>query len=505
MSSSKDITNNELIDIISEKMPSTTMFKNNHKLRSISTYPSDTSSCSSSACVSEDDDSGTPVRSKNQQNSLGFSDFCVKDLRLHGYGRREIDLAEQEMLGLIALKKQTFHSKPLSGARIVGCTPITAPTAVLIETLNALGAELRWCACNIYSTQNEVAAALAEVGFSIYAWRGETVEDFWYCIERCFSNKDWIPNMIMDDGGDATHFCQSKYPEVFKNLIGIVEESATGIHRLYKLLHGEKLTTPAINIQGCVTKRQFDTRYSCRESVIVSLKKCLTDLMFGGKQIVLCGYGEVGKGCCQSLKSLGCTIYVTEIDPICALQACMDGFRVVKLNEVIRQVDIVIAATGNKNVVTREHMDKMKNMSIVCCMSSCHNEIDVKSLKSEELKWERIRSNVDHVHWPDGKTIVLLAGGHHVQHSCSSVPSFVTSITATTQVLALMELYKSVNTNSQYKNGVDIYMLPKKMDEYVANLHLQVFDAHLTELTDEQCKYSGLPKHGPFKSNHYRY
>ncbi|XP_050432481.1 S-adenosylhomocysteine hydrolase-like protein 1 [Adelges cooleyi] len=506
MSTSKEfIANKELIDSSREKKsPSTPSFKNSYRPRSMSTCSTDTSSCSSSASLSEDDD-GTPVRSRKQQNSSGFSDFCVKDVRLNVYGRREIDLAEQEMTGLIALKKQTLDSKPLRGARIVGCTPITAPTAVLIETLGALGAELRWCACNIYSTQNEVAAALAEVGFSIYAWRGESVDDFWYCIEKCFSCSNWTPNMIMDDGGDATHFCQSKYPQVFKNLIGIVEESATGIHRLYKLLRGEKLLVPAINIQGCVTKGQFDTRYSCRESVIVSLKKCMSDLMFGGKQVVLCGYGEVGKGCCQSLRSLGCTVYVTEIDPICALQACMDGFRVVKLNEVIRHVDIVIAATGNKNVVTREHMDKMKNMGIVCCMSSCHNEIDVQSLKSEELKWERIRSNVDHVRWPDGKTMVLLASGHHIQHSCSSVPSFVTSITATTQLLALMELFKGASASGQYKNGADIYMLPKKMDEYVANLHLQAFDAHLTELTEEQCKYSGLPKHGPFKSNHYRY
>ncbi|XP_060859138.1 adenosylhomocysteinase-like 1 isoform X3 [Metopolophium dirhodum] len=360
-------------DASNEKITAAKMPYKSYRPRSVSTCSTD--SCSS-ASLSEDD---TPVRSKIQQNSSGFSDFCIKDIRLKDFGRREIEFAEQEMPGLMSLRKQVMEDKPLRGAKIIGCTPITAPTAVLIETLGSLGAELRWSACNIYSTQNEVGAALAEAGFPIFAWRGESVDDFWWCIEKCFEGKNWKPNMILDDGGDATNFCQAKYPSIFKNLIGIVEESTTGIHRLYKLLKAEKLLMPAININNCVTKTKFDNRYSCRESVIVSLKKC-TDLMFGAKQIVLCGYGEVGKGCCQSLKGLGCIVYVTEIDPICALQACMDGFKVVKLSEVIRQVDIVITATGNKNVVIREHMDKMKSGCIVCCMSYCHNEIDVKQI-----------------------------------------------------------------------------------------------------------------------------
>ncbi|XP_025422363.1 S-adenosylhomocysteine hydrolase-like protein 1 [Sipha flava] len=482
------------LDASNEKITAAKMPYKSYRPRSVSTCSTD--SCSS-ASLSEDD---TPVRSRKQLNSSGFSDFCIKDIRLKDFGRREIDFAEQEMPGLLSLRKKMIDDKPLRGAKIVGCTSITAPTAVLIETLASLGAELRWCACNIYSTQNEVAAALAEAGFPIFAWRGESVDDFWWCIEKCFESKNWKPNMILDDGGDATNYCQAKCPSVFKNLIGIVEESTTGIHRLYKLLKAEKLLVPAININNCVTKTKFDNRYSCRESVIVSLKKC-TDLMFGAKQVVLCGYGEVGKGCCQSLKGLGCIVYVTEIDPICALQACMDGFKVVKLNEVIRLVDIVITATGNKNVIVREHMDKMKSGCIVCCMSYCHNEIDVAALHTPELKWEKVRSQVDHIRWPDGKTMILLAGGHHVNYTCSSIPSFVTSITAATQVLALVELFNA--PIGRYKS--DVYLLPKKMDEHVASLHLATFDAHLTELSEEQAKYMGLPKNGPFKPNYYRY
>ncbi|KAI5726384.1 hypothetical protein M8J76_001683 [Diaphorina citri] len=434
-----------------------------YRARSMSASSTDSFSSGSYSGSSTEDD--VPPREKSQTNSTGFSDFCVRNINQHAFGRREIEIAEQEMPGIMALRKRAGDDKPLKNARIVGCTHINAQTAVLIETLRELGAEVRWAACNIYSTQNEIAAALAEVGLPVFAWRGETEEDFWWCIDKC-----------------------------------IVEESLTGVHRLYQLSKAGKLTVPAMNVNDSVTKTKFDNLYMCRESIIDSLKRS-TDVMFGGKQVVLCGYGEVGKGCCQSLKGLGCVIYITEIDPICALQACMDGFSVVKLNEVIRTVDIVVTATGNKNVVTREHMDKMKNGCVVCNMGHSNTEIDVNSLRTPDLTWEKVRSQVDHVIWPDGKRIVLLAEGRLVNLSCSSLPSFVVSITACTQALALIELFNA--PSGRYKS--DVYLLPKKMDEYVASLHLPTFDAHLTELSDEQAKYMGLNKAGPFKPSYYRY
>lgn len=306
--------------------------------------------------------------------------------------------------------------------------------------------------------------------------------------------------MILDDGGDATHLMLKKYPAMFKMIKGIVEESVTGVHRLYQLSKSGKLTVPAMNVNDSVTKTKFDNLYSCRESILDALKRS-TDVMFGGKQVLVCGYGEVGKGCCSALKGMGAVVYVTEIDPICALQACMDGFRVVKINEVVRNIDILITATGNKNVVLREHMDKMKNSCIVCNMGHSNTEIDVQSLRTPDLAWEKVRSQVDHIIWPDGKRIVLLAEGRLVNLSCSSIPSFVVSITAAAQALALIELYNA--PHGRYKS--DVYLLPKKMDEYVASLHLPTFDAHLTELTDDQAKYMGLNKAGPFKPNYYRY
>lgn len=449
---------------------------------------------------SEEDD--LSPRDKVQQNSKGFADFCVRNIKQHSFGRHEIEIAEQEMPGIMALRKQALDDKPLKGSNIVGCTHINAQTAVLIETLISLGANVRWAACNIYSTQNEVAAALAESGVPIFAWRGEIEEDFWWCIDKCVHAENWQPNMILDDGGDATHLMLKKYPVMFKMIKGIVDESVTGVHRLYQLSKTGKLTVPAMNVKDAITKTKFDSLYSCKESVIDSLKRA-TDIMIGGKQVVLCGYGEVGKGCAQALKGLGCIVYVTEIDPICALQACMDGFRVVKLNEVIRTVDVVITCTGNKNVVTREHMDKMKNGCIVCNMGHSNTEIDVNSLRTSELQWEKMRSQVDHIIWPgpDGKRIILLAEGRLVNLSCSSVSSFVASITAATQALALIELFNA--PPGRYK--ADVYLLPKKMDEYVASLHLPTLDAHLTELTDEQARYMGLNKAGPFKPNYYRW
>ncbi|KAL2093908.1 hypothetical protein ACEWY4_011220 [Coilia grayii] len=469
--------------------------------RSFSRSISQSSTDSFSSAPSESDsseDEGTP-RDKVQKNSKGHGDFCIKNIKQADFGRREIEIAEQEMLALVALRKRAQGEKPLAGAKIVGCTHITAQTAVLIETLAALGAQCRWAACNIYSTQNAVAAALAEAGFSVFAWKGESEDDFWWCIDRCVNLEGWQPNMILDDGGDLTHCIYKKYPHVFKKVKGIVEESVTGVHRLYQLSKAGKLCVPAMNVNDSVTKQKFDNLYCCRESILDGLKRT-TDVMFGGKQVVVCGYGEVGKGCCAALKALGTIVNVTEIDPICALQACMDGFRLVKLSEVVRNVDIVITCTGNKNVVRREHLDRMKNGCMVCNMGHSNTEIDVASLRTAELTWERVRSQVDHIIWPDGKRIVLLAEGHLLNLSCSTVPTFVLSITATTQALALIELYNA--PEGRYKQ--DVYLLPKKMDEYVASLHLQTFDAHLTELTDDQAKYLSLNKNGPFKPNYYR-
>ncbi|XP_030564136.1 adenosylhomocysteinase-like 2 [Drosophila novamexicana] len=462
---------------------------------------SDVSTCSfSSACFTEtsDEDEISPKDVK-QNNSHGNSDFCVKNIGKAAFGRREIEIAEQEMPGIMTLRKRAAADKPLKNAKIVGCTHINAQTAVLVETLIQLGASVRWAACNIFSTQNAVAAALAEVGIPIFAWRGETEEDFWWCLDRCIHNEGWQPNMILDDGGDATHLMLKKYPDYFKSIKGIVEESLTGVHRLYQMSKAGKLTVPAINVNDSVTKNKFDTYYTCRDSILDSLKRT-TDIMFGGKQVVVCGYGDVGKGCAEALRGQGCIVYITEIDPICALQAAMSGFRVVRLGEVIRNVDVVVTATGNKHVVTRDHMNRMKNGCIVCNMGHSCSEIDVSSLHTPELTWERVRSQVDHITWPDGKMIILLAEGRLVNLSCSTISSFVVSVASSTQALALIELYSAPG---RYKS--DVYLLPKKMDEYVASLHLSTFDAHLTELTDAQAKFLGLSKAGPFKANYYRY
>ncbi|XP_006823831.2 S-adenosylhomocysteine hydrolase-like protein 1 [Saccoglossus kowalevskii] len=466
--------------------------------RSLSLSSTDSYSSGSYTESFSDDDGLTP-RERLQENSKGCGEFCVKNINQAEFGRREIEIAEQEMPGLMALRKRAESEKPLSGAKITGCTHITAQAAVLIETLAALGATVRWCACNIYSTQNEVAAALAEAGFAIFAWKGESEEDFWWCIEQCICSNGFEANMILDDGGDATHLMFKKFPSIFKQIKGIVEESVTGVHRLYQLSKTGKLTIPAMNVNDSVTKTKFDTLYSCRESILDALKRT-TDVMFAGKHVVVCGYGEVGKGCSAALKGLGAIVHVTEIDPICALQACMEGFRVVRLEEVIKYMDVIITCTGNKNVVTRQHLDRVKNGCIVCNMGHSNTEIDVASLRTPELTWERVRSQVDHIIWPDGKRIMLLAEGRLVNLSCSSVPSFVVSVTSTTQALALIELFNA--PGGRYKQ--DVYLLPKKMDEYVASLHLPAFDAHLTELADSQARYLGLNKAGPFKPNYYR-
>uniref|UniRef100_A0A3Q4G578 Putative adenosylhomocysteinase 3-like n=1 Tax=Neolamprologus brichardi TaxID=32507 RepID=A0A3Q4G578_NEOBR len=445
------------------------------------------SSTDSFASVHSDtsDDESSP-RDKLQKSTKGPSDFCIKNISQADFGRKEIEMAEQEMPALMNLRKRAGGEKPLTGAKVVGCTQITAQTAVLIETLAALGAQCRWAACNIFSTQNAVAAALVKAGISVFAWRGESEDEFWWCIDHCVGTETWQPNMILDDGGDLTDWIYKKYPELFKNLKGVVEESITGIYRLYQLSKAGKLSVPAMNVNDSVTKQKFDNLYFCKESVLEGLKRT-TDIMFGGKQVVVSGYGEVGKGCCAALKALGAIVYVTEVDPICALQACMDGFRVIKLSEIVRHIDMVITCTGNKNVVMREHLDKMKNGCIVCNMGHSSSEIDL--VKTDVLNWDEILFQM-----------VVIIAGRLLNLSCSTVPSFVLSITAATQAMALIELYNA----PEGRYNKDVYLLPKKMDEYVASLHLPIFDAHLTELSDDQAKYMGISKHGPFKPNYYR-
>ncbi|XP_037538733.1 S-adenosylhomocysteine hydrolase-like protein 1 [Nematolebias whitei] len=466
---------------------------------SLSRSISQSSTESFSSAASESSEEGVSPLDKLQSSSTGLSDFCIKNIKKADFGRKEIEIAQQEMPALMILRKNAGGEKPLAGAKVVGCTHITAQTAVLIETLAALGAQCRWAACNIFSTQNAVAAALAEGGISVFAWKGESEDDFWWCIDRCVAADSWQPDLILDDGGDLTHWIYKKYPNLFKKIRGIVEESVTGIYRLYQMSKANKLCVPAMNVNDSVTKQKFDNLYCCKESILDGLKRT-TDIMFGGKQVVVCGYGEVGKGCCAALKGLGAVIYVTEVDPICALQACMNGLRVVALHEIIRHADIIISCTGNKSVITREHFERMKNGCIVCNMGHSSTEIDSASLRTAELKWQRVRPHVDHILWPDGKRVVLLAEGRLLNLSCSTVPSFVLSVTATTQALALIELFNA--PQGRYKQ--DIYLLPKKMDEYVASLHLSLFDAHLTELTNEQAVYLGINKHGPFKPNYYR-
>ncbi|XP_039513913.1 adenosylhomocysteinase like 2a isoform X3 [Pimephales promelas] len=479
---------------------SSRLTKTGRRSLSHSISQSSTDSNSSGDSDAENLEEEDSPRDRLQSNSKGNRDFCVKNIKLADYGRQEIELAEDEMTALMTLRKSVQGEKPLSGAKIVGCTHVTAQTAVLLETLMVLGAQCRWAACNIYSTQDEVAAALAEQDFPVFAWKGESEDDFWWCIDHCVNVEGWEPNMILDDGGDMTHWIYKKYPHLLKKVKGIVEESITGIHRLHHLSKAGKLCVPAINVNDSVTKQKFDNLYCCRESILDSLKKT-ADVMFGGKQVAICGYGEVGKGCSAALKAMGSVVYVTEIDPICALQACMDGLRLAKLVDIVSQVDIVITCTGNKNVVLREHMDLMKSGCVVCNMGRSNTEIDVTSLRTPELAWQHVRAQVDHIIWPDGKRIVLLAEGRVLNLSSSTVPIFMLSITATTQALALIELFNA--PGGRYKQ--DVYLLPKKLDEYVASLHLQTFDAHLTELTDDQAKYMGLNKYGPFKPSFYRY
>jgi len=427
------------------------------------------------------------------------NDFKVADLSLAEWGRKEIRIAETEMPGLMALREEYKGQRPLEGARIAGCLHMTIQTAVLIETLVELGAEVRWSSCNIFSTQDQAAAAIAAAGIPVFAWKGETEEEFWWCIEQTiFGPDDWRPNMILDDGGDLTKVMHEKYPELLKDVKGLSEETTTGVHRLYEMMKEGTLKVPAINVNDSVTKSKFDNLYGCRESLIDGIKRA-TDVMVAGKICVVLGYGDVGKGCAQAFRGMGATVWVTEIDPICALQAAMEGYRVVTMEEAAGQADIFVTATGNLNVITHDHMAAMKNEAIVCNIGHFDNEIDVASLR--KYQWENIKPQVDHIIFPDGKRIILLAEGRLVNLGCATGhPSFVMSASFTNQVIAQIELWQN---SDRYENKV--YVLPKHLDEKVARLHLRKIGAHLTALTPEQAEYLGIPVEGPYKPEHYRY
>ena len=426
-------------------------------------------------------------------------DYKVKDLSLAVWGRKEIAIAETEMPGLMALRQEFGHEKPLKGARIVGCLHMTIQTAVLIETLLALGAEVRWSSCNIFSTQDHAAAAIAAAGIPVFAWKGETEEEYWWCVEQTLRGPNgWTPNLLLDDGGDLTQIIHEKYPELLKDIKGVSEETTTGVARLYEMAKKDLLKMPAINVNDAVTKSKFDNLYGCRESLLDGLKRA-TDVMIAGKVALILGYGDVGKGCAQALRGQGACVYIAEIDPICALQAAMEGYRVVTLDDVAEQVDIVVTATGNYHVVTHAHLLRMKNQAILCNIGHFDSEIDIQSLRQYE--WDNIKPQVDHVIFPDGKRIILLAEGRLVNLGCATGhPSFVMSASFTNQVLAQIELFQRAQT---YRNQV--YVLPKHLDEKVAHLHLARIGAKLTRLSDEQAKYIGVDIQGPYKPDHYRY
>ena len=426
-------------------------------------------------------------------------DFKVADIGLANWGRKEIAIAETEMPGLMALREKYGKEKPLNDARIAGCLHMTIQTAVLIETLVALGAEVRWSSCNIFSTQDHAAAGIAAMGIPVFAWKGETEEEYEWCIEQTIHGPDgWKPNMLLDDGGDLTKIMHEKYPDLIKDVKGVSEETTTGVHRLHEMEKNGELKVPAFNVNDSVTKSKFDNLYGCRESLVDGLKRA-TDVMIAGKSAVVCGYGDVGKGCAQSLRGLGATVLITEIDPICALQAAMEGYRIVTLEDAISTADIFVTTTGNFNVITHDHMAAMKDQAIVCNIGHFDNEIDVASLK--QYQWENIKPQVDHIIFPDGKRIILLAEGRLVNLGCATGhPSFVMSNSFSNQVLAQIELWKNAgNYNNQ------VYVLPKSLDEEVARLHLDKIGAKLTKLTSEQAEYIGVDINGPYKPDYYRY
>jgi adenosylhomocysteinase len=426
-------------------------------------------------------------------------DYKVKDITQADFGRKEISIAETEMPGLMALRKEYKGKKPLKGARILGCLHMTIQTAVLIETLVELGADVRWSSCNIFSTQDHAAAAIAKAGIPVYAWKGETEEEYWWCIKQTIEGKkDWKPNMLLDDGGDLTALMHKDYKDLLKSVKGLSEETTTGIKALKKMEAEKKLLVPAINVNDSVTKSKFDNLYGCRESLVDGIKRA-TDVMMSGKTAIVAGFGDVGKGSAASLRQSGARVMVTEADPICALQASMEGYEVVLMDEAISRADIVVTATGNKDIVTADHMRKMKDRSILCNIGHFDNEIQVEALKN--YKWNEIKPQVHEIEFPDKKRILLLAEGRLVNLGCATGhPSFVMSASFTNQTIAQIELW---NNTDKYENKV--YVLPKHLDEKVAMLHLNKVGAKLTKLTKEQADYISVDTKGPFKSDSYRY
>ena len=441
---------------------------------------------------------------ENNQSSpeTNFSDYKIADLSLSDLGRRKIGIAEGEMPGLMALRKEYGNEKPLAGARITGSLHMTVETAVLIETLVELGAEVRWSSCNIFSTQDEAAAAIAAAGIPVFAWKGETEEEYWWCIEQTLKwEGNEGPNLLLDDGGDLTWYVHDKYPQLLDNIIGLSEETTTGVHRLHQMARKNELKVPAYNVNDSVTKSKFDNLYGCRESLVDGIKRA-TDVMIAGKLAVVAGYGDVGKGSAASLRNQGARVVVTEIDPICALQAVMEGYQVVRMEEVAAEADIFVTATGCAGIIRREHMDQMKNDAIVCNIGHFDIEIDVASLNDDpSINKINVKPQVDQYIWDSGKRIILLAEGRLVNLGCATGhPSFVMSNSFCNQVLAQMDLYEK---GKQYENQV--YVLPKELDEKVARLHLDQLGVHLTELQQDQADYLGIPTKGPFKPEHYRY
>jgi adenosylhomocysteinase len=426
-------------------------------------------------------------------------DFKVKDIRQADFGRKEISIAESEMPGLMALRKEFKSKQPLKGARILGCLHMTIQTAVLIETLVELGADVRWSSCNIFSTQDHAAAAIAKRGIPVYAWKGETEEEYYWCIKQTIEGKkDWKPNMLLDDGGDLTALMHKDYKNLLKEVKGLSEETTTGIKALKKMEKENKLLIPAINVNDSVTKSKFDNLYGCRESLVDGIKRA-TDVMMSGKTAIVAGFGDVGKGSAASLRQNGARVLVTEADPICALQAAMEGYKVVLMDEAIAEADIVVTATGNKDIVTADHMRKMKDRSILCNIGHFDNEIQVDALKN--YKWTEIKPQVHEIEFPDKKRILLLAEGRLVNLGCATGhPSFVMSASFTNQVIAQIELWKN---SEKYEKKV--YVLPKHLDEKVAMLHLNKVGAKLTKLSKGQADYISVDVNGPFKSDSYRY
>ncbi|MBT3765463.1 MAG: adenosylhomocysteinase [Rhodospirillales bacterium] len=428
-----------------------------------------------------------------------FDDYKVADISLAEWGHKEIAIAETEMPGLMALREEFAGKNPLKGARIVGCLHMTIQTAVLIDTLVDLGATIRWSSCNIFSTQDHAAAAMADKNIPIFAWKGETEEEFWWCIEQTVKGPDgWTPNMILDDGGDLTGLVHEKYPELLDDIKGLSEETTTGVHRLYEMAKEGSLKAPAINVNDSVTKSKFDNLYGCRESLVDGIKRA-TDVMLAGKVAVVAGYGDVGKGSSASLRGQGARVLVTEIDPICALQASMEGYEVVTMDDAAAQGDIFVTTTGNIDIITLDHMREMKDRAIVCNIGHFDSEIQIEALRN--YQWHNVKPQVDEVEFPDGKRLIVLAEGRLVNLGCATGhPSFVMSASFTNQVLAQIELW---DHSDNYEN--EVYVLPKHLDEKVATLHLGKLGAKLTTLSKEQADYISVPVKGPFKPEHYRY